>query len=205
MIKCILSIVLMAFCFTSCDKYDTLVDRDEMCNQKWANIDANLQRRSDMIPQLVAIVKGSAAHEENTLTAVIQARASATRPEIRLDPKSDDFTDPAKMAAFQQAQSQLGSAIGKLMMVQEQYPTLQANSQFHDLQIQIEGTENRILRAREEYNTAATDFNTELRHVSGKIVNPVTGHEFRPRVYYSADASAKVAPTIDFSNSASTK
>ena len=205
MIKYILSIILAVNCLISCDKYDTLVDKDEMCNQKWSNIDANLQRRADMIPQLVAVVKGSAAHEENTLTAVIQARANATRPEIRLDPKSDDFTDPAKMAAFQQAQSQLGSAIGKLMMVQEQYPTLQANSQFHDLQIQIEGTENRLLRAREEYNTAATDFNTELRHVSGHVINPLTGHEFKPRIYYSADASAKNAPTIDFSNSAVTK
>jgi LemA protein len=205
MIKYIFSIVLLAFCLTNCDKYDTLVDKDETCNQKWANIDANLQRRADMIPQLVSVVKGSAAHEENTLTAVIQARANATRPEIRLDPKSDDFTDPAKMAAFQQAQSQLGTAIGKLMMVQEQYPTLQANSQFHDLQIEIEGTENRLLRAREEYNTVATDFNTELRHVSGKVINPITNHEFKPRVYFSADASSKVAPIIDFSNTASSK
>jgi len=204
MFKKIVLTALVCFSLGGCDqgiqKYDTLVDKDENCNEAWANIDSALQRRNDMIPQLVAVVKGSAAHEENTLTAVIQARANATRPEIKLDPKSDDFSDPAKMAAFQQAQSQVGTAIGKLMMVQEQYPTLQANAAFHDLQIQIEGGENRILRAREVYNGSARDFNTELRHVSGKVINPLTGHEFKPRVYFTADADAKVAPKIDFSN-----
>ena len=204
MIKYILSIVLMTFCLTNCEKYDQLVDKDEACNEKFADVDSALQRRSYMIPQLVAVVKGAAAHEENTLTAVIQARANATRPEIKLDPKSDDFSDPAKMAAFQAAQSQLSASLGKLMIVQEQYPTLQANGAFHDLQIQIEGSENRINRARDEYNASARDFNTELRHVSGAIVNPATGRQFRPRVYFSADTSAKIAPTIDFSNSEST-
>lgn len=204
MFKTVLTTVLLAFSLNSCDqgiqKYDTLVDKDEACNEAWAGIDATLQRRADMIPQLVAVVKGSAAHEENTLTAVIQARANATRPEIKLDPKSDDFTDPAKMAAFQAAQGQLSQALGRLMVTQEAYPTLQANSAFHDLQIEVEGTENRILRARETYNGAARDFNTELRHVSGKVLNPLTGHEFKPRVYFTADADAKVAPKIDFSN-----
>ena len=204
MIKNILLGLVLCFSLTSCDqgiqKYDTLVDKDEDCNAAWADIDANLERRADMIPQLVAVVKGSAAHEENTLTAVIEARANATRPEIKLDPKSDDFSDPVKMVAFQQAQSQLGTAIGKLMMVQEQYPTLQANAAFHDLQVQIEGTENRILRAREVYNGTARSFNTELRHVSGKVINPITGHEFKPRVYFTASADSKVAPKIDFGN-----
>jgi LemA protein len=208
MIKTILTTVLLAISLNSCNqgiqKYDTLVDKDEACNEAWSGIDATLQRRADMIPQLVAVVKGSAAHEENTLTAVIQARANATRPEIKLDPKSDDFTDPAKMAAFQAAQGQLSQALGRLMVTQEAYPTLQANAAFHDLQVEIEGTENRILRSREVYNGAARDFNTELRHVSGKIINPITNHEFKPRVYFTADADAKVAPKIDFSNNPST-
>lgn len=182
------------------DKYDTLVDKDETCNQKWSDYESNLQRRSDMIPQLVAVVKGSAAHEETTLVAVQKARSEATRPEIKLDPKNDDFSDPAKLAAFQQAQSQLGASISRLLVSNEAYPTLQANAAFHDLQIQIEGTENRLLRAREEYNGAAKEFNTELRHVSGKVVNPITGHEFKSRAYFGADDSAKVAPKIDFSN-----
>lgn len=183
-------------------KYDTLVDKDEVCNQKWSDYESNLQRRADMVPQLVAVVKGSAAHEQDTLTAVIQARASATRPEIKLDPKSDDFSDPAKIAAFQQAQAQLGSAMGKLMMVQEKYPDLQANAAFHDLSVQIEGTENRLLRAREEYNKSVTSYNTELRHVSGKVVNPLTGHEFRPREFFKMDPGAAHAPTVDFSKPA---
>jgi LemA protein len=183
-------------------KYDTLVDKDEVCNQKWSDYESNLQRRGDMIPQLVAVVKGSAAHEEDTLTAVVQARANATRPEIKLDSKSDDFSNPEKMAAFQKAQGGLSQALGRLMVVQESYPTLQANAAFHGLQVQIEGTENRLLRAREEYNKAAMSFNTELRHVSGKVMNPITGHEFKPRIYFTADEASKVAPKVDFSKPA---
>ncbi|CAB4196791.1 LemA Uncharacterized conserved protein [uncultured Caudovirales phage] len=179
-------------------KYDTLVDKDEACNMAWSDYESNLQRRADMIPQLVSVVKGSAAHEETTLIAVTQARANATRPEIKLDPKSDDFTDPVKVAAFQKAQSQLGASMSRLLVANEAYPQLQANGAFHDLQVQIEGTENRLLRAREQYNKAVASFNTELRHVTGKIINPMTGHEFKQRVYFTVDADAKVAPKIDF-------
>lgn len=179
-------------------KYDTLVDKDEVCNQAWADYESNLQRRADMIPQLVSVVKGSAQHEEATLVAVTQARANATRPEIKLDPKNDDFADPEKFKAYQQAQSHLGATMSRLLVANEQYPELRASQAFHDLQIQIEGTENRLLRAREQYNKAVAEFNKELRHVSGKVINPVTGHEFRPRVFFAADESAKVAPKIDF-------
>lgn len=180
------------------DKYDTLVDKDEACTKAWGDYESNLQRRADMIPQLVSVVKGSAAHEETTLIAVAQARANATRPEIKLDPKAGDLEDPAKFAAFQQAQSTLGTQMSRLLVASENYPTLQANSQFHDLQVQVEGTENRLLRAREQYNKAVMDFNKELRHVSGKVINPMTGHEFKPKAYFSADENAKQAPKIDF-------
>jgi len=190
---------------TGCDifdrgvqKYDTLVDKDEACNQAWADYESNLQRRGDMIPQLVAVVKGSAQHEEATLVAVTQARANATRPEIKLDPKNDDFANPEKVKAFQEAQSHLGATMSRLLVANENYPELRANQSFHDLQVQIEGTENRLLRAREQYNKAVAEFNKELRHVSGKVINPVTGHEFKPRVFFSADESAKAAPKIDF-------
>ncbi len=185
---------------TGCDladkgvaKYDTLVDKDEACTAAWGDYESNLQRRSDMIPQLVSVVKGSAAHESTTLTAVIQARADASK--IVLNPKSGDFEDAKKFAEYQAAQSKVHTTFQQL---QEQYPTLQANAAFHDLQIQIEGTENRLLRAREQYNKAVLAFNTELRHVSGKVINPITGHEFKPRVYFAADESAKVAPKINF-------
>lgn len=203
MFKCLkLCVFMLCFMFCGCDKYNELVDRDEACVSAWGDYESNLQRRSDMIPQLVAVVQGSAHHEQNTLTAVIQARASATRPEIHLDPHGDDMSDPAKFAAFQQAQSNLGTALGRLMMVQEKYPELQANQAFANLQVQIEGTENRLLRAREQYNKAVQSFNTELRHVSGKAINPLTGHEFKPREYFKADEGAKAAPVISFDNAA---
>lgn len=176
------------------EKYDTLVTKDEQCTEAWANIDANLTRRADMIPNLIATVKGSAAHEEKVLKEVIEARASATQ--IKMSPA--DFEDPAKMAAFQKAQDDLKGSLSRLMMVQESYPDLKANAQFHDLMISIEGTENRLLRAREEYNRAVKEFNVEVRRVSGKVMNPLTGHEFRERVYYSASAAEKEVPKVNF-------
>lgn len=208
--KIVLSLLVLVTALSlGCDKgiakYDTLVDKDEGCNQAWANYESQLQRRSDMIPQLVAVVKGSAAHEENTLTAVIQARASATKPEIKLDPKNDDFSDPDRVQAFQDAQSTLGATLSRLMVVNEAYPDLKANQAFHDLQIQIEGCENRILRAREQYNKAVADYNTELRHVSGQAINPITGKEFKIRVYFSANKGADKAPDIDFARPTSSK
>jgi LemA protein len=174
-------------------KYDTLVDKDEACTAAWGDYESNLQRRADMIPQLVSVVKGSAAHESETLKAVIQARADASS--IRLNPQAGDFEDAKKFAEFQAKQQKVHTAFQQL---QEQYPQLQANAAFHDLQVQIEGTENRLLRARTQYNKAVLAFNTELRHVSGKVINPVTGHEFKPRAYFAADEAAKVAPKIDF-------
>lgn len=176
-------------------KYDALSEKDEICNQKWADYDAQLQRRSDMIPNLVAVVKGSAAHEHSTLKDVIEARASATQVKLN----ADDLTDPAKVEAFKSAQAGLTGALSKLMSIQEQYPTLQANTQFHDLMVQMEGTENRILQARRDYNSAVGSFNFELRRVSGKVLNPLTGKEFKPRVYFTVDANAKDAPKVDFS------
>lgn len=179
-------------------KYDELVNKDEICNQKWSDYDAQLQRRYDLIPMLVETVKGSAAHENQTLTNVIQARASATQVKL----SAEDLTDPAKVEAFKEAQKGLTGALSKMMMIQEQYPQLQANAQFHDLMVQMEGTENRILQARRDYNDSVQKYNLELRRVSGKAINPLTGNEFKPRVYFSADADAKNAPKVTFTNPA---
>jgi LemA protein len=180
-------------------KYDTLVDKDEACTKAWADYEANLTRRAQMVPQLVAIVKAQAANESTTIVAVQQAQANATRPEVKLDPNNGDLEDPAKFAAYQQAQSTLGTQLSRLMVqAPAQFPTLGSNQSFHDLQVQIEGTENRLLRAREVYNSAVQSFNTELRHVSGKIINPLTGHEFKPKQYFQADSQDKAAPTLDF-------
>lgn len=191
--KSILLILFSIFCF-SCSKYDELVSKDERCNQAWADVESQLQRRSDLVPNLVATVKGSAAHEEKTLKEVVEARASATQLKLT----GEDFSNPEKMAAFQKSQDQLKGTLSRLMMVQESYPDLKANAQFHDLMVQMEGTENRILRARQEYNKVVQDYNLELRRVSGKVMNPLTGHEFKPRVYFAADEAAKIAPKVDF-------
>lgn len=180
-------------------KYDTLVDKDEVCEQKWSDIESNMQRRADLIPQLVATVKGSAAHENDTLTNVMKARAEASS--IHLDRAAGDFEDANKFAQYQAAQQKVHTALQQL---QENYPNLQANAAFHDLTISIEGTENRILRAREEYNKAVASFNQELRHVSGKVINPITGHEFHPREYFKMDPESAKAPSIDFNKSPST-
>jgi LemA protein len=180
-------------------KYDTLVDKDEACMAAWGDYEANLTRRAQMVPQLVSIVKASAAHESTTLVAIAQAQTNATRPEVKLDPKNGDLEDPAKFAAYQQAQSTLGTQMSRLMVqAPAQYPQLATSPQFHDLTVTIEGTENRLLRAREQYNKAVLAFNTELRHVSGKVINPLTGHEFKPKPYFTADADDKAAPKIDF-------
>jgi LemA protein len=181
------------------DKYDTLVSDDEAANGKWSDYESQLERRSDLIPNIVAVVKGSAAHEKDTLEAVVQARASATQ--IKLN--ADDLTDPKKVEAFKAAQSGLTGALSKLMSIQENYPTLQANAAFHDLMIEMEGTENRILVARRDYNSTVQAYNTELRHVSGQALMVVIGNKtFKPRVYFQADESAKVAPKVSFDSPA---
>jgi len=180
-------------------KHDALVDADEECNKKWANYEGLLTRRAQMIPQIVGIVKGAAAHEQATLVAIQQAQANATRPEVKLDPANDDLSDPQKFAAYQQAQSALGTQLSRLMVqAPAQFPTLAAMPLFTNLQVEVEGSENRLQRAREEYNDAAEAYNKELRHVSGIVINPLTGHEFKPRVYFTADAADRQAPSIDF-------
>ena len=175
-------------------KYDSLVEANAVCDQKWADIETELQRRYDLIPNLVATVKASAAHEEKVLAEVTQARASATQVKL----SADDLTDPAKMAAFTQAQSNLTGALGRLLVTQEAYPDLKANAQFHDLNVTLEGTENRLARSRQEYNEAVKSYNAELGKVGGQVVNKITGKPFKPRVYWSAAPAAQEAPKVQF-------
>jgi LemA protein len=179
---------------SGCSKYDELVDKDQAAAAAWADIEAQLQRRYDLVPNLVSVVKGSAKHEQSTLQQVTEARASATQIKMT----SDDLTDPEKMAAFQKAQDQLSGALSRLLVIQEQYPDLKANQSFRDLQVQLEGTENRILRSREVYNNAAREYNAALSKVGGMAINKVTGKPFKPRVYFSASAAAQEAPKVTF-------
>jgi LemA protein len=191
-----LFVVLASLVLTlsGCQSYDVLVEKDQTCQEKWGDLDATLQRRADLVPNLVATVKGSAKHEEDTLAKVAEARASATS--IKLS--GEDLEDPAKVAAFQKAQDELHGALSRLLAIQESYPDLKANASFHDLQIQLEGTENRILRAREEYNGAVKDYNTELGKIRGQVVNKVTGRPFKARAYFQASAAAQTAPAVSF-------
>lgn len=190
----VLSLLAVVFAASGCAGYDKLVEKDQIAAEKWSNLDAALQRRYDLVPNLVAVVKASAKHEEDTLAKVTEARANVGKLKLT----ADDLTDPEKMAAFQKAQSELQGSLSRLMVIQEQYPDLKANQGFHDLMVQLEGTENRILRAREEYNAAARDYNSELLKIGGQVVNKVTGKPFKPRVYYTATAEAQVAPKVTF-------
>lgn len=204
----ILVIIVSLFalsCNRGIEKYNTLVDKDEACMQAWGDIEANMQRRADLIPNLVSTVKGYATHEKDTLEGVMQARASATQIKMEYKDGVDDFSNPEKMKQLQSAQSGLTQAMGKLMMVKEAYPELKANEQFNTLMVQIEGTENRVLQARRVYNSTVGLYNTELRHVSGKIINPITNMEFKPRLYFGAEDGAKNAPKVDFSAPASSR
>lgn len=186
-------IALLASC-GGIGKYDALVEANAVCDQKWADIETELQRRYDLVPNLVATVKASAAHEEKVLAEVTAARASASQVKL----SADDLSDPAKMAAFTEAQSKLQGALGRLLVTQEAYPDLKANAQFHDLTIELEGTENRIARSRQEYNEAVKTYNAELQKVSGQVVNKITGKPFKPRVYWSASEAAHEAPKVSF-------
>ncbi len=187
---------MLALAFVpGCQNYDMLVEKDQTCEQKWADYEAQLQRRYDLVPNLVATVKASAKHEEDTLAKVTEARASATG--IKLT--GDDFSDPAKMAAFQKAQDQLKGSLSRLLVANEAYPDLKGNQAFRDLQVQLEGTENRILRGREQYNEAVKLYNTELKKIRGQVVNKATGKPFKERVYFTASTEAQgPAPKVTF-------
>lgn len=189
----LLSIALLVL--PSCSKYDQLVEKDQTAQEKWSNVEAQLQRRSELIPNLVNTVKASASYEKETLEKITEARASATS--IKLS--AEDLTDPAKVKAFQDAQDKLShSAISRLLVSNENYPKLQASSQFADLMKQLEGTENRILRAREEYNAAVKNYNSELLKVGGTVVNKATGQPFKPRVFFSASTESQAPPKVSF-------
>ncbi len=190
----LLLLAMLALFAPGCANYDELVEKDQKAAQKWSDVEATLQRRADLIPNLVETAKASAKFEKETLEAVTKARADATA--IKMDAAA--LTDPAKMKAFVEAQGQLKGALGKLLVASEKYPELKANENFKGLQVQLEGTENRILRAREEYNKAVAEYNTALGKVRGQAVNKATGMPFKPREFFHMEASAAVAPKVSF-------
>lgn len=174
--------------------YNGFVMKEEAVTSQWANVETVYQRRADLIPNLVETVKGYAAHEQETLQAVIEARAKATQVQAGLTPET--LSDPALLQQFQQAQGQLGSALARLMVVVEQYPDLKANTNFLDLQAQLEGTENRIAVERRRYNEIAQDYNTAIRRFPGALIAGLTG--FDTHAYFEAAEGAEAAPAVRF-------
>src|ERR1700761_74533 len=167
---------------------------EENAKAKWADVENQYQRRADLIPNLVATVKGYATHEQDTLTAVVDARAKATQVTVN----AGDLTDPDKMKQFQDAQNSLSGALGKLLSVQEAYPQLQADQNFLALQSQLEGTENRIAVARSDYNAAVQAYNTQIRTFPDSITAKV-GQGPKPITPFTATSpNAETAPTVKF-------
>lgn len=183
---------LLLFCvFWSFSTYNSLVGQDEVVTTAWGNVQTQYQRRSDLIPNLVNVVKGYAKHEKETLDAVVSARARATQITV-----SADGLTPEKLQQYQQAQGQLSAALGKLLAVSESYPNLKANENFSELQAQLEGTENRISESRTRYNKAVQGYNISVRKFPGNIVAKMFG--FAPKEKFEAAENAQNAPTVNF-------
>ena len=173
------------------NSYNRMVTAQEAVTTEWANVESQYQRRADLIPNLVATVKGYAAHESATLEAVVNARAKATQTTLDIDNFSrEDFEK------YQEAQGELNSALGRLMMITENYPDLKANQNFRDLQEQLEGTENRIQVTRQSYNNTARAYNTMIRRFPNNILSGMCG--FDVVTYFHADVEAAKAPQVSF-------
>lgn len=171
--------------------YNKMVSQEEGVTSAWSQVENVYQRRADLIPNLVATVKGYAAHEQETLEGVVNARAKATQTTI--DPAN---MTPEAMAKFQAAQGELSTALGKLMVVVERYPDLKANQNFLELQAQLEGTENRITVERQKFNDAAKSFNTLIRKFPKNIIAGMFG--FERKEYFEAKEGAEEAPKVEF-------
>ena len=189
--RVLLAAVVALFAMTSCSTYNGMVSKEEAVNRAWSNVETQYQRRADLIPNLVATVKGYAAHEEQTLTDVVEARSKATSVTL-----SAENLTPESLAEFQQAQSAVTSALGRLIAVSESYPDLKANQNFLELQAQLEGTENRIATERSRYTDAVNAYNKKIRKFPALITAKIFGFDAKPQ--FKAEASAAQAPTVGF-------
>jgi LemA protein len=189
LISIVAFILLLGGC--GCSGYNGLVQKDQNVKSKWANVESDYQRRADLIPNLVNTVKGAANFEQETITAVIEARSKATQTTVNASDLS-----PEKIAAFQKAQGQLSGAIGRLLVSVERYPELKATEAFRDLQAQLEGTENRIKVSRNDFNAAVQDYNTSVKKFPMVLFSGLFG--FNEKGYFTAEAGSEKAPTVDF-------
>jgi LemA protein len=188
----LLSLLLLAAGLSGCG-YNQIQKNDEQVTAAWGNVQAAYQRRADLIPNLVEVVKAYAAHERETLTAVTEARAKVGQIQVG----AEVANNPGAMAQFQNAQGALSSALSRLMVVVERYPDLKANQNFRDLQHQLEGTENRINVARVRYNEAVRVFNTSIRTFPNNLTNRFL-LQLKRRVPFQAEAGAEKAPVVKF-------
>ena len=189
----VLGIIVLAMVAVAGGSYNHLVKLSQAVDTQWAQVQNVYQRRADLIPNLVSTVSGAANFEKSTLTEITAARASVGQ--VKLDPNTAP-SDPAKLAAFEQAQGQMSSALSRLMVVVERYPDLKATEGFRDLQAQLEGTENRITVERQDFNTAVQSYNTAVKSFPAVFYAGMFG--FSPKPYFTATAGAETPPKVQF-------
>ncbi len=187
----ILLVLLVGFCLFGCSKYNGFVTLDQTVQSKWSQVENQYQRRNDLIGNLVNTVKGAGKFESETLEKVIQARASATQ--MKVDPSK---LTPEVLEKYQANQDALGSALGRLLVVNEQYPTLQATAQYKDLAAELAGTENRIAVARKDFNDSVQTYDTQTKYFPGSLFAGLFG--FHEKGYFKAAAGSDKVPEVKF-------
>ena len=186
-----LIVVICAIAIWLISSYNGMVKMDEEVSAAWSNVENQYQRRADLIPNLVNVVKGYASHEKETFEAVVSARSKATQ--VTVDPEN---LTPEKLQEYQKAQGELGATLGRLLAITESYPELKANENFKELQAQLEGTENRISVERRNFNEIARTYNSAIRSFPRSIIAGMFGFEKRP--YFEAEEGANKAPEVKF-------
>lgn len=181
--------IIVVLGFWGCGSYNKLVTVDQLVKTKWSNVETNYQRRTDLYNSVIKTIEGSANFEKSTLQAVIEARSKATQVTVNTD-------DPQSLERFQNAQAGLQSAFGRLLAVAEAYPDLKTTKSFQDFQAQIEGTENRINVARQDYNAAVQEYNLRVKRFPGNIFAGIFG--FHEKAFYQADKGSEKAPDVEF-------
>lgn len=187
----VIAVVILSIFFWFKGTYNGMVNMREGVSAQWSNVENQYQRRLDLIPNLVNTVKGYAAHEENTLTDVVNARAKATQMQLNVDQLNE-----ATLKKLNSVQGELSSALSRLMAISENYPDLKANQNFLDLQAQLEGTENRIAVERRKFNEVARNYNAFIQQFPRNILSGMFG--FTPKPYFEANAGAENAPKVKF-------